>query len=474
MGDLKLRGSQDNHVYLHCWLKAFKANIFKRFHTIIKTGDNGSALKSYDTFHLHSVLMQEYFVRIIYHTLCPYHAENYCDPAGARTKAAIKKYERKAGEATGDAFNTAVARNMYRKSPKVKEAKGTEAPREYNRYMPEEMIRKKQWWWPYSLGQCCVVFLQLTDIHENAKDPVRTIELGACGFGAPTAKNAFGVIDLRWDTLEVQKTCPRCSTRFQRTVPVKEHNQKGFFLCPKTNVYRRETPESLTRICLHCNQQVKDAHTESPHRSDKCPSEEVRGQVLHRHQSFSVMTIDGWKRYPITSQVKKWTPADVSPQVLADIKSRYKPVKRTEQKQINPKRGSVAAAQMMAPGITVVYQIGSAGRTDRKYALSWGIGVCRTVHEKNTFEIEVFTPSDPAAHQAPWGTWKPTARRKEISFLDTSWMKVNKLTREKIPTGVLYKIWKDKRFGWHWISLLDPTNEPDQLEFQPSLDMEIY
>jgi hypothetical protein len=94
-GDLTLRGSQDNHVYRQCWLAAFEDKIFERFHTIFKTGDNGSALKSYDTFHLHSVLMELHFVRIIYFTLCPYHAENYCDPAGARTKKAILLFERK-------------------------------------------------------------------------------------------------------------------------------------------------------------------------------------------------------------------------------------------------------------------------------------------------------------------------------------------------------------------------------------------
>jgi hypothetical protein len=79
-GDLNLRGSQDNHVYRQCWLAAFEAGTFTPFHTIYKTGDNGSALKSYDTFYLHTVLMAEYFVRIIYFTLCPYHAENSCDP----------------------------------------------------------------------------------------------------------------------------------------------------------------------------------------------------------------------------------------------------------------------------------------------------------------------------------------------------------------------------------------------------------
>ncbi len=64
------------------------------------------------------------------------------------------------------------------------------------------MIKKKQPQWPYSMVQCCVFFFQLTDIHENVSYPERTIELGPCGMCAPTAKDAFGVIDLRWETLD--------------------------------------------------------------------------------------------------------------------------------------------------------------------------------------------------------------------------------------------------------------------------------
>jgi len=140
------------------------------------------------------------------------------------------------------------------------------------------MIRQKQAHWPYSLGQSCVAFLQMTDIHENKEDPDRTIELGASGFCAPTAKDGFGVIDLRYDTLDGEKLCLDCSKRFQRGVLKTEHNQKGFYLCSKTNGYRRETKNSLTRTCLHCNQEVKTAHTQSPNQSDfGCPSVEKKG-----------------------------------------------------------------------------------------------------------------------------------------------------------------------------------------------------
>jgi hypothetical protein len=150
VGDLTLRGSQDNHVYRQVWLAAFRKGVFDKFHTIIKTGDNGSALKSYDTFHLHSVLMEEYFVRILYFTLCPNHAENYCDPAGARTKKAILLHERQIGNATGDAESTAAARNSVKRK-KLEKAKAVEAIQEFNKYMPEDMIREKLDHWPYSL-----------------------------------------------------------------------------------------------------------------------------------------------------------------------------------------------------------------------------------------------------------------------------------------------------------------------------------
>ena len=92
----------------------------------------------------------------------------------------------------------------------------------------------------------------------------------------------------------------------------------------------------------------------------------------------------------------------------------------------------------MAPGITVVFQIDAAGRLARKCALPWGIGVCDLVnHAENNFEVIVFLPTALAAPEAPWSTWEATATKKTISFADPSWMKVNKLTRNKIPTKVL-------------------------------------
>ena len=473
MANLEARGSQDNHVYRECWLKAFEKGVFADFHTIIKTGDNGSALKSYDTMSLHCELMREHAIRIIYHTLCPGHAENPCDPAGYRTKEALGEFERKFGTHTGDAQQTAKARDLSRKQPNVKPARFAEAVQEFNRYMPEELIRKKQDQWPYSVGQCCLFFFQLTDIHENAKHPVRTIELGPCGMCAPTATDKFGVIDLRWENLDKKKVCMRCSTRFRRTVPKKEHNQKGFFLCPQTNVYRHE--DSLDRICKLCKRSVRDAHKESPHQTDKCPSKEKKGVQLHSHESFRVITIDGPKQYPITWQAKKWDPSDFTPADLEAIRSRYRKGKTTEEKHINPKAGSLDAAEMMAAGITAVYKIESISQIDEKGKLSWGIGVCKEVKiREKVFEIQVFAPTNPDAVRAPWGTWTETTTKKEISFAST-WLKVNKLTGKKngpkkIPTKVLHQIWKDKRFAWRWISVLDTEEDlrpDDDLVFEP-------
>ena len=145
--------------------------------------------------------MLEYHVRIFYWTLCPYHAENRCDPGGARSKEAVKKYEKKTGDKSGNAEETAKARNHYR-APNAPDARFTESVLEYNEYTPEYMLRRKQWFWAYSLQNCCVVFLQLPDIHENATHPDRTIEVGAAGMAAPTVKEPFGVIDLRPETRE--------------------------------------------------------------------------------------------------------------------------------------------------------------------------------------------------------------------------------------------------------------------------------
>ena len=468
MGDYAERGSQDNNVYRDCWIEAFEAKIFERFHTVIKTGDNGSALKSYDTFYLHCVLMVKYNIRIFYFTLCPYHAENLCDPHGAHTKKAIKKYERKTGEETGSAAQTAAARNMYR-GPKVKEAKFCESYQEYNEYTPEEMVRKKQKNWPYSLRKCCVVFFQVTNIHENVEHPRETIELGAVGYGAPCLKHAFGVFDLRWDTLLLQKVCLLCSERFDRTVLRKDHNQKGFYLCPKTLVYRQET--DLDRLCPHCNEKVRDAHTESPNQSDACPTQALKdaGQMIHTHKSFCVISINSPypQRYEIKPRPEKVTASSFTTEQLAELKSRYHKPKVVHEKKIEP--GSVAEARMMAPGITVAYQVASkAGQ------LRWGIGVCVSQDKKQkVFEIQVFSPSEPEVTRAPWCKWNATDDKITLTWTDKTWLKVPKLGKKcKIPTKALHLIRKDPRFSWQWISRLDLASVPDpgDIEFAPHLD----
>ena len=340
MGNVNLRGLADNCVYRDVWLNAFRMrpDLFQnRFHTFIKTGDNGSSLKSHETFYFHSVLMFEYHVRIFYWTLCPYHAENRCDPAGARTKRAVKRYEIKTGDKSGNAEQTAKARNYY-KDPKSVEARFTESILEYNEYIPEDLIRRKPWFWAYSLKNCCVVFLQITDIHENCKHPLRTIEIGAAGMMAPTARASFGVVDLRWETRELKKVCMPCSKRFRRGVPRKEHNQTGFYLCPKTNVYTRETDESLTRVCFHCQAQVRNAHLESPHKSDDdCPTEKLEKEkkTVYSHESFSVISIDGRQRFNIhKGPAKKVSAADFPLERIEKIASRYP--KRSDPKNTNP------------------------------------------------------------------------------------------------------------------------------------------
>ena len=469
MGDVTLRGSADNCVYRDVWLNAFRKrpDLFQdRFHTFIKTGDNGSSLKSHETVYFHSVLMFEYHIRIIYWTLCPNHGQNYCDPAGARSEGAIKKYEVKTGEKSGNAEETARARNHYR-GPNVPEARFTESVLEYNEYIPEEMVRRKQWFWAYSLGQCCVVFFQVTDIHENSKNPERTIEVGAAGMAAPTVKERFMQWDLRLETRDGKQLCEKCSKRFRRGIPRKEHNQKGYYLCPITNVYTRETALSLDRQCFHCQKQVRYAHRESEHTSDDdCPTAKLEREKAkaHEHESFSVISIDGRQRYKIhRDPTRKVTSADFPLEKLDTLASRFSKKTLAQKIFTPPKPGSFSAAKMMAPGLWVVYKLGF----NEPGKLPWGIGVCENV-KKDTFEVKVLQPSEPTLTLAPWGTWEMTDETKELSMVDSCWLKIRKYNRyQKLHTETLYKIRKDGRFGWEWVSQIDmsgPLPDPTQYD----------
>lgn len=109
----------DPYVYK----KAFKAGMFHKFHTVWKTGDNGSPLKNY------TLLMQEYDIRIAYSTLCPRHAESIADGVGWRSKNTVHEYERRTGEQLWKDAEACVAALNSIKRKNVKKAKGFEAPK---------------------------------------------------------------------------------------------------------------------------------------------------------------------------------------------------------------------------------------------------------------------------------------------------------------------------------------------------------
>jgi len=245
-----------------------------------------------------------------------------------------------------------------------------------------------------------------------------------------------------------------------------EHNQKGFWLCPITNVYHRETVDSLNRLCMHCKKVVRYCHEESPHQTDRCPSEEVKGgRPLQMHASFYVMSIDGPQRYKITTKpYRRPTAADFTDAKLDEICSRYPKRKSKEENEKNAQKpGSLTAARMLAPGLFVVYKKELKEEQD---TLSWGIGVCVTVDEaKKTFRVKELAPTDSRVTVAPWKKWVETDNTKEFLHSDPGWMKVRNLIRGRIRTDVLRKIRNDARFSWQWIQLLDTTNLPQPSEF---------
>lgn len=263
MRDLTKRGNQDTFVYKMAWIKAFESGMFSNFHTIWKTGDNGSALKNYTIVHMHSLLMQEYCIRIAYSTLCPRHAESIADGVGWRSKNTVHQYERRTGKQLWkDAEACAAALNTIKRK-NVKTAKGFEAPKVYDKYVPEpDKLNLKLDHWPYGIGPCCALFPEVPDIFENSEDPERTIRLLDVAMIAPTEDHVegFGVTDLRPETLDRKNLCMDCTKRFLRFVLLKEHNQTDYWLCPQTKVYTYETKESLKQRCKRCDKIKGEGH----------------------------------------------------------------------------------------------------------------------------------------------------------------------------------------------------------------------
>ena len=72
--NLEKRGQQDAFVYRDTWLFALDTGIFDRFHTIIKSGDNGGSLKCYEIFYFAGMIWKKYKKRVIWCTLGPHHA----------------------------------------------------------------------------------------------------------------------------------------------------------------------------------------------------------------------------------------------------------------------------------------------------------------------------------------------------------------------------------------------------------------
>lgn len=465
MRDVTKRGNQDTYVYKMAWVEAFKAGMFDKFHTIWKTGDNGSALKNYTIVHLHTLLMQEYDIRIAYSTLCPRHAESIADGVGWRSKNTVYEFERRTGnQLWKDAAVCADALNSIKRK-NVKKAKAFEAAKVPDKYVPEsdKLITSKLDHWPYGIGPCCALFPEVPNIFDNSEHPKETIRLVDVVMIAPTEDHAEGlaVLDLRPETLDREHLCMDCTKRFLRFVLLKEHNQSEYWLCPATHVYTFETKESLKQKCKRCKKIKGEGHRQGA--DNPCPSKAEDGVIKHRHLSFLAESTVGVKRFRICfpKGEKDKKPVSFTPTDIATLRQKYN-IKKQERKVKSEVGDNASALLMIAPGIMMVYKKPEA---DQKIGgLPWTLARCEnTDTDKKVYTVRVFDPSDSDPVLAPLSPWRATEKTAQVKF-NSVWVKVGKLSRGKICYKFLRHISEDVRFGWKWITLLDPSGPKEPVE----------
>ena len=459
MRDPSLRGHQDTWVYKQAWVLAFENKVFTRWNTLVKTGDNGSALKNYTILHIHTLLMKEYFTRIIYSTLCPSHAQSMADAVGNRTTVTLQDYERKTGDQSGmDAQKCAAVLNTTERK-NAQEAKGFEAPRTHDKYVPPDLITNKLDSWAYSLGPCCVMLPQVPDIFDNSPHPKRTIQLVDVVMVAPTEEEKFGVVDLRVETLDRSKLCWPCTKRFVRFVLLLEHDQRNYWLCLVTWVYSFETEESLKQECKHCGKVKGLGHVQG--KDNPCPSLDD-GTTKHRHLSFWAESTSGFRRFFIKFPClkKDKSKPNFSEDYINEMKTRYD-IRKRDPIPLNVGDKSRAAALMLAPGIIVLYKKQEFDRDAGD--LPWGLGRCVNVdHGAKSFTVNVFNPVETAPMRAPLSQWKETDTSLQIKE-DAVWIKALKVPYGRIDYTILKRVEEDSRFEWKWITHLVCRDPPEAL-----------
>ena len=139
-----------------------------------------------------------------------------------------------------------------------------------------------------------------------------------------------------------------------------EHNQKNYWLCPKTLIYALETTDTILRTCADCKKTVKGGHKQG--KDNKCPSAD--GIVHGLHTTFTAWNIHGVQE--VFEILLEKTP--LNPRDILQVAQFYEQ-KRMATLAENEK------AWMLVLSMNAIFKT-SDPRLKLLPNLPWGIGLC--------------------------------------------------------------------------------------------------
>ena len=114
-------------------------------------------------------------------------------------------------------------------------ADSVEVLREHNEFMPSDITGKDEQ--VYGIRDICVMFPEISSIHADGPDPIRTVRYpGIAMVQTDAESDEVAFFDCRPDASDKKKICDNCTKAFCRWVLDSEHDETNLYFCPVTNV----------------------------------------------------------------------------------------------------------------------------------------------------------------------------------------------------------------------------------------------
>lgn len=464
INDPKSRGKQDKYVYRDAWLKHLRGGLFNDFHTIIKSGDNGSSLKNYETFWFAGMIWEKFHKRVIWHTLCPGHAYNRCDQHAGVVNPVLDRAETELETALGTPAEHAAALNKVELKDTVP-ADYVVVPRQSDEFMPGDLLDEKTAMDRYGIKAVSCAYPEIPDIHDLRPNPQNTIMETGIGMVTTVLRekdqkeyNSVAFMDVRPDAAKPEKCCPKCSVKFGRIVLLSEHDQTNHWYCPTTSCYSKES--SLDRFCYFCADTVENKHTRG--QKNSCPSEDINletgdhppletGDHPPFHQTFHARTIHG--------------PADLSIEYKARLRPSPDQVREICAKFENIMRPKLNPVHEDWPMVETMFGIWRDETKQAKKQLPWVLGRCSKVDQgSKCYLMTVYVPDSNA--KVLWNSRFTESKDQVYIPFDKALHRPVKIGKRsgKISTKTLVDLALSGNYGWTLNDLISQDDLEDVLE----------